>query len=101
MTQETLKLALETLEKLACLGNGQTYGNSIGNNIAMNAITAIKKALAKEQAPVGFAGVKIWVGNQQVVKLLTQTELDRAIEPCGLLEQAAEMCIEELKEVNT
>ena len=52
MTQEALKLALETLEKLACLGNGQTYGNSIGNNIAMNAITAIKKALAQEQEPV-------------------------------------------------
>lgn len=47
--------------------------------------------------PVGFAGVKMWVGNQQVVKLLTQTELHHAIDPWRLVEQAAEMCIEELK----
>ena len=60
MTQETaLKLALETLEKLACLGNGQTYGNSIGNNIAMNAIAAIKEALAQERTWVKLEGEEI------------------------------------------
>jgi hypothetical protein len=47
--------------------------------------------------PVAFAGVKIWVGDQQVVRLLTQTELNFASDPCGLLEQAAGMCIEKLK----
>ena len=54
MTQEALKLALDTLQRLACLGNGQSYGNSVGNDIAINAITAIKEALAQpEQEPVG------------------------------------------------
>ena len=54
MTQEALKLALDALQRLACLGNGQSYGNSVGNDIAINAITAIKEALAQpEQEPVG------------------------------------------------
>ena len=30
------------LEKLACLGNGNTYGNSDGNNIARRALAKIK-----------------------------------------------------------
>lgn len=41
---EALKMALEALEKLAKLGNGDTYGNSIGNVIAQDAITAVKEA---------------------------------------------------------
>ena len=52
MTQEALKLALDALEKLACLGNGQSHGNSIGNDIAKEAIAAIKETLAQEQEPV-------------------------------------------------
>ena len=54
-----------------------------------------------EQEPVAFASIKIRVGNQQVEKLLTQIELHHAIDPWGLVEQAAEMCIEELKEMDT
>lgn len=50
-----------------------------------------------DQVPVGFAGVKIWIGNQQVVKLLTQTELHHAIDPWLLVKLNAEMCIEALK----
>jgi hypothetical protein len=45
--KETLELALEALEKLARLGNGEHYGNSDGNMIARAAITAIKAALAQ------------------------------------------------------
>lgn len=41
---EALKLALEALERLARLGNGDQYGNSIGNDIAKAAL-----AKAKEQ----------------------------------------------------
>ncbi len=44
---EALKQALVALEKLARLGNGDTYGNSIGNVIAQAATTAIKEALAQ------------------------------------------------------
>ena len=47
MTKEALKLALRALEKLACLGNGIMRGNSIGNQIAIDALTAIKEALAQ------------------------------------------------------
>ena len=44
---EALKLALRALERLACLGNGVMRGNSIGNQIAIDALTAIKEALAQ------------------------------------------------------
>ena len=55
MTQEALKLALDALEKLACLGNGSSHGNSIGNDIAKESIIAIKEALAQpEQEPVAW-----------------------------------------------
>ena len=40
MNTEAMKLAIakEALEKLAKLGNGDRYGNSIGNSIAMEAL---------------------------------------------------------------
>ena len=44
---EALNLALRALERLACLGNGVMRGNSIGNQIAIDALTAIKEALAQ------------------------------------------------------
>ena len=37
-----LEIALEALEKLARLGNGDHYGNSEGNMIARNAIAVLK-----------------------------------------------------------
>jgi len=45
------------------------------------------------QERIGFAGVKIWVGNQQVVKLLTRIELDHAIDPWLHVKLNADMCI--------
>jgi hypothetical protein len=55
---EALKLALGALEKLAKLGNGDTYGNSIGNVIAQAAIALTQEALAQpEQEPVAWAYV--------------------------------------------
>jgi len=92
MTQDELKLVLETLKW--CHG-GEPCGTA-------EAIAVVEKALAQpEQEPVAFASIKIRVGNQQVEKLLTQIELHHAIDPWGLVEQAAEMCIEELKEKNS
>ena len=41
--ESALRYAIDALEKLACLGNGDTYGNSIGNFIAINALTKIKE----------------------------------------------------------
>ena len=70
MTQEALKLALDALQRLACLGNGQSYGNSVGNDIAINAITAIKEALAQEQTPVAWKlpdkNVVFWEDTKEV-----------------------------------
>lgn len=54
-----------------------------------------------EQEPVAYAGVKVWVGNQQVVRCLTQTELHYAVEPWLLVELNALKCIASLKEKNT
>jgi hypothetical protein len=48
--REALKLALRALERLACLGNGVMRGNSIGNQIAIDALTAIKEALAQPKS---------------------------------------------------
>jgi len=92
MTQEALKLALECAERCEAIDGMYSWSATI---------TAIEEALAQTQEPVGFAGVKIWIGNQQVVRLLTQTELHHSIEPWLLVELNAEMCIKELKEKNT
>jgi len=48
----TLQIALTALKRLACLGNGGEYGNSIGNTIAQDAIAAI------EAAPTPWTNVK-------------------------------------------
>ena len=56
---------------------------------------------APVQEPVAYAGVKVWVGNQQVVRLLTQTELHYAVEPWLLVELNAMKCVQALKEKNT
>jgi hypothetical protein len=44
-TQEALKMAIEALNKLARLGNGDSYGNSDGNCIAIKTLKAIEEAL--------------------------------------------------------
>jgi hypothetical protein len=38
-----LAVAVEALEKLSCLGNGDCYGNSIGNTMAQDALAKIKE----------------------------------------------------------
>ena len=53
-----------------------------------------------EQEPLAYAGVKVWVGSQQVVRLLTQTELHYAGEPWLLVELNALKCIATLKEMS-
>ena len=64
--------------------------------------SASKEALAQpEQEPVAYAGVKVWVGNQQVVRCLTQTELHYAVEPWLLVELNALKCIASFKEKKT
>jgi hypothetical protein len=42
---EALKMAIEALNKLARLGNGDSYGNSDGNCIAIKTLKAIEEAL--------------------------------------------------------
>ena len=63
---------------------------------------AEREVLAQpEQEPVAYAGVKVWVGNQQVVQLLTQTELHYAVDPWLLVELSALKCVKAMKELNT
>jgi len=96
MTQEALKYLKAITEAF-----GPYAGIELDQKAWAKLHSAIKEALAQTQEPVGFAGVKIWIGNQQVVRLLTQTELYYSIEPWLLVELNAEMCIKELKEKNT
>lgn len=61
------EMALEALEELAKLGNGEHYGNSDGNVVAQKAIPALRQALAQgEQEPVHFLanGVRYKVTHQ-------------------------------------
>tara|TARA_R110000868_G_scaffold8513_1_gene44014 strand:- start:427 stop:1041 length:615 start_codon:yes stop_codon:yes gene_type:complete len=51
-----------------------------------------------EQEPVSHAGIKIWIGDKQVVQHLTQTQLHYAIDPWMLVELTADKCIAALKE---
>lgn len=53
-----------------------------------------------EQEHFGFAGVKMWVGGKQVVKLLTQTEFHYATQPWLDMLMIAEKCLVELREKN-
>lgn len=66
---------------------------------AEKAITNLREALAAQAMEVvAFAGVKVWVGDQQVVQCLTQDTLRYAHEPWTLMLTNAEMCIAALKE---
>ena len=66
-----------------------------------------KKAAAQdklaqpEQEPVAYAGIKMWVGDHQVVQCITQTELHYSREPWLHLLMKAEKCVAALKEKNT
>jgi hypothetical protein len=67
--------------------------------IVKNALAALRERLAQpETEPVIYAGIKIWIGNKQVVQKLTQTQLHHAIDPWLLVELTADKCIAALKE---
>jgi len=98
MTKDEL---IEELENLAIrFSKGWHEGIKIDASDIM-LFNQIAEALAQTQEPVGFAGLKIWVGDQQVVKLITLTELNCADDAWRPFEQAAEMCIATLKGKNT
>lgn len=50
-----LQTVLDTLEKIACLGNGDKHGNSVGNVLAIEAIAIVKEMMQSE--PVAELGV--------------------------------------------
>ena len=43
-----LQTVLDALEKIACLGNGDKHGNSVGNVLAIEAIGIVKEMMAQE-----------------------------------------------------
>ena len=56
--RKAAEMALEALEQLARIGNGEHYGNSDGNVIAQKAIPALRQALAQpKQEPVAWTQV--------------------------------------------
>jgi hypothetical protein len=54
----------------------------------------------KEQEPVAFAGIEMWIGNTRIKKLMTQTELHYAIDPWAIVKFHSDSCIDALKEKN-
>lgn len=90
---EALTLALEILKA--------AYVPADLDEQREKAITELEALAQPEQEPLAYAGVKMWVGNQQVVRLLTQTELHYAVEPWLLVELNALKCVAALKEKNT
>jgi hypothetical protein len=96
--KEALKMALEFIERV----NKEGWILADFEPQMYEAIAALKERLAQpEQEPVAYAGVKVWVGNQQVVRCLTQTELHYAVEPWLLVELNALKCIASFKEKKT
>jgi len=80
-TQEALKMAIEALKKLARLGNGDSYGNSDGNCIAISALKAIDEALAQPaQEPVA------WMSKMGSFTAIAETkkQLPKGSEPIAL-----------------
>ena len=102
---EQMKQWLEALKKGV---DGQT-------TVEMDeAITSIKEAIREhamyevqrlgqeiEQEPVAFAGVEMWIGNTRIKKLMTQAELQHAIDPWAIMKFNSDSCIDALKEENT
>jgi hypothetical protein len=79
VAQADNKMLRDVLERLACLGNGDKHGNSIGNEIAINALaqpidgTALRAALKAERERIAdlFEG--------QYTDTCPQTNISRAI----------------------
>lgn len=89
--REIMQKALEALELLS------KAPTETALDYADNAIDALRKRLAQPE-PVSYAGIKIWIGDRQVVQHLTQTQLHHARDPWMLVEMTAGKCIATLKE---
>ena len=46
-----LQTVRDALEKIACLGNGDKHGNSVGNVLAIEALAIVDELMAQE--PIG------------------------------------------------
>lgn len=53
-----LQTVHDKLEKIACLGNGDTHGNSIGNTLAIECLEIVKQMMQAE--PVGEVSGNDW-----------------------------------------
>lgn len=55
MSKQAMDKVFDLLDQIAKLGNGQHYGNSIGNTLALDAIAALKEAIKQHDAePVAW-----------------------------------------------
>lgn len=80
------KLALDALDKLARLGNGDCIGNSTGNTIAAQAAAEIRAALEAVQVePKDYTGL--------IRALRDQEQCDESGERCSVSRQAVDEAI--------
>ena len=86
--RELLQQALDALDYEAERGNDDAY-HPLRD--------ALRERLVQPE-PVSYAGIKIWIGDRQVVQHLTQTQLHHARDPWMLVEMTAGNCIAALKE---
>ena len=68
-----LQTVHDKLEKIACLGNGDTHGNSIGNTLAIECLEIVKQMMQAE--PVAFFDKYGEVFNEVEKLLPTDTPL--------------------------
>jgi len=52
------------------------------------------------QEPMAYAGIKMWVGDRQIVQFLTETEFQHATQPWLLMLMKAEQCLEALRDIH-
>lgn len=95
---EALKLALEALE----IHSDNCKLNKYERVYFRAVETAIKEALAQpeQERELAFAGVKVWVGNQQVIQGAAREDFYHADDPWTILRLHSEVCIAALKERN-
>lgn len=100
MSIEAMEQALEALIQIR---TPLRVNTSLDAYYVGRAITSLRQAIAEaeKQEPVGYAGVRVWVGDQQVCRVLTQLELHRAVSPWRTVEMAAMACIAKLREKNS
>ena len=73
-----------------------------GDPVSVDAAELLQRITAQpeQERELAFAGVKVWVGNQWVLRGATREDLHHADDPWTILRLHSEVCIATLKERN-